>query len=101
MAALQTGSLMILSFITTAMQKYQYLQDYSADGLKRILIFYALFLFVDFLVAFIAFLLEKNEDWSLLVGLLLQRFFYRQLMYSGDQIHHYRDSQNGHGLGGN
>ena len=73
--------MMIVSFITTAMQKYQHPQDYSTDGLKRILFFYALFLFVDFLAAFIAFLLEKNEDWSLLVWLLLQRFFYRQLMY--------------------
>ncbi len=43
--------------------------------------FYVLFLAVDFFAAFLAFLLEKNEDWSLLVWLLLQRFFCRQLMY--------------------
>lgn len=29
----------------------------------------------------IAFALEKNEDWTLLVPLLLQRFYYRQMMY--------------------
>ena len=35
----------------------------------------------DYLIAGLAFLLEKKEDWSLLVWLLLQRFYYRQLMY--------------------
>jgi hypothetical protein len=29
----------------------------------------------------VAFLLEKKEDWSLLWPLLLQRFYYRQMMY--------------------
>ncbi len=73
--------MMIVSLMGTAMQKYQHPNEYSTDGLKRVLFFYALFLAVDFGAAFLAFLLEKNEDWSLLVWLLLQRFFYRQLMY--------------------
>ncbi|MBS1809311.1 MAG: glycosyltransferase [Acidobacteria bacterium] len=73
--------MMIVSFINTAMQKYQHPLDYSTDGLKRVLFFYVLFLAVDFFAAFFAFLLEKKEDWSLLVWLLFQRFFYRQLMY--------------------
>ena len=29
----------------------------------------------------IAFALERHEDWTLLVPVLLQRFYYRQLMY--------------------
>ncbi len=73
--------LMIISLINTALQKSQHPNEYSTDGLKRVLFFYALFLAVDFGAAFIAFLLEKNEDWRLLVWLLFQRFFYRQLMY--------------------
>ena len=36
---------------------------------------------MDFLAAAVAFLLERGEDWTLLAWLLLQRFFYRQLMY--------------------
>lgn len=73
--------MMIMSFLNTAMQKYQHPLDYSTDGLKRVLFFYVLFLAVDFFAALLAFLLEKKEDWSLLVWLLFQRFFYRQLMY--------------------
>lgn len=73
--------MMIVSLIGTATQKYQHPNEYSTDGLKRVLFFYALFLAVDFGAALLAFLLEKNEDWSLLVWLLPQRFFYRQLMY--------------------
>jgi len=73
--------MMIMSLINTALQKYQHPAEFSTDGLKRMLFFYMLFLAVDFLAAFVAFLLEKKEDWSLLVWLLFQRFFYRQLMY--------------------
>jgi len=29
----------------------------------------------------IAFALERHEDWALLIPVLLQRFYYRQLMY--------------------
>jgi hypothetical protein len=29
----------------------------------------------------VAFLLERHEDWSLLLPMLLQRFYYRQMMY--------------------
>jgi cellulose synthase/poly-beta-1,6-N-acetylglucosamine synthase-like glycosyltransferase/peptidoglycan/xylan/chitin deacetylase (PgdA/CDA1 family)/spore germination protein YaaH len=52
------------------------------SGISHSLWFYALFMCVDALAATIAFALEHDEDWSLLPWLLLQRFFYRQLMYS-------------------
>ena len=29
----------------------------------------------------VAFALEKDEDWTLLAPLILQRFYYRQMMY--------------------
>jgi len=29
----------------------------------------------------VAFVLERKEDWTLLIPVLLQRFYYRQLMY--------------------
>ncbi|HEX7974927.1 MAG TPA: hypothetical protein VF498_10990 [Anaerolineales bacterium] len=45
------------------------------------LLYYALFLVVDFLSAFVAFLLERKENWRLLAWLFFQRFLYRQLMY--------------------
>ncbi|MFZ0701123.1 MAG: hypothetical protein WAM80_04650, partial [Candidatus Acidiferrales bacterium] len=36
---------------------------------------------IDLMTCVIAFALEKNEDWSLLIPLLIQRFYYRQMMY--------------------
>ena len=55
--------------------------DPVPTGLVTLIFFYALFLALDFFTAAIAFLLEKKEDWSLIVWLFPQRFFYRQLMY--------------------
>ena len=73
--------LMLWSLAVTAWQRHQHPTDYSTDALKRVLFYYMLFLLVDFLAAFMAFLLERKEDWRLLAWLFLQRFFYRQLMY--------------------
>ncbi len=36
---------------------------------------------IDLFTCVIAFALERHEDWSLLWPLLLQRFYYRQMMY--------------------
>lgn len=49
--------------------------------LRRIFEYYILFLLVDFMTAVVPLLLEKGEQWRLLLWLPLQRFFYRQLMY--------------------
>ena len=48
---------------------------------RQAVIFYVLFTLVDLLTATIPFFLERKEQWSLLVWMPLQRFFYRQLMY--------------------
>jgi cellulose synthase/poly-beta-1,6-N-acetylglucosamine synthase-like glycosyltransferase/peptidoglycan/xylan/chitin deacetylase (PgdA/CDA1 family)/spore germination protein YaaH len=53
----------------------------STDDLLRSVFFFIGFLLVDVLTCVIAFTLERNEDWTLLVPVLLQRFYYRQLMY--------------------
>lgn len=55
--------------------------QYSSDGLWQVLFYYALFVTVDYLAAILAFALEHRENWSLLLWLFWQRFFYRQLMY--------------------
>src|SRR5712691_6937486 len=52
----------------------------SAD-LERSVLFFLGFLLIDMLTCVLAFALEKKEDWTLLVPVLLQRFYYRQLMY--------------------
>ncbi|HKW56868.1 MAG TPA: glycosyltransferase [Candidatus Acidoferrum sp.] len=52
----------------------------SAD-VEKSLIFFLGFLLIDVLTCVLAFALEKKEDWALLIPVLLQRFYYRQLMY--------------------
>ena len=55
--------------------------SWDPDSLQKVVFYYALFMAADILAAMVAFLLERNEDKSLLVWLVPQRFFYRQLMY--------------------
>jgi len=57
-------------------------QIHSSTGdLLRSVFFFIGFLLIDVLTCVLAFALERGEDWSLLVPVLLQRFYYRQLMY--------------------
>jgi peptidoglycan-N-acetylglucosamine deacetylase len=56
------------------------IQSTNAD-LMRSVFFFLGFLLIDVLTCVIAFALERKEDWTLLVPVLLQRFYYRQLMY--------------------
>ena len=53
----------------------------TTDTLLRSVFFFIGFLLIDVLTCVIAFALERKEDWTLLVPVLLQRFYYRQLMY--------------------
>jgi cellulose synthase/poly-beta-1,6-N-acetylglucosamine synthase-like glycosyltransferase/spore germination protein YaaH/peptidoglycan/xylan/chitin deacetylase (PgdA/CDA1 family) len=56
-------------------------QLWTSEDVVRSLIFFAAFMLIDLLTCVIAFTLEKHEDWSLLAPLLIQRFYYRQMMY--------------------
>lgn len=58
-------------------------KEYSTtpSHLNEVLFYYALFLAVDWIGAFAAFLMEKGEEKKLLGWLLVQRFGYRQVMY--------------------
>ncbi len=56
-------------------------QLWTEEDVVRSLIFFAAFMLIDLLTCVVAFVLEKHEDWSLLWPLLLQRFYYRQMMY--------------------
>jgi cellulose synthase/poly-beta-1,6-N-acetylglucosamine synthase-like glycosyltransferase/peptidoglycan/xylan/chitin deacetylase (PgdA/CDA1 family)/spore germination protein YaaH len=53
----------------------------TTDDLLRSVFFFIGFLLIDILTCVIAFALERKEDWTLLIPVLLQRFYYRQLMY--------------------
>jgi cellulose synthase/poly-beta-1,6-N-acetylglucosamine synthase-like glycosyltransferase/spore germination protein YaaH/peptidoglycan/xylan/chitin deacetylase (PgdA/CDA1 family) len=56
-------------------------QFWTAADVQRSMIFFIGFMLIDFLTCVVAFALERHEDWSLLWPLLLQRFYYRQMMY--------------------
>ncbi len=56
-------------------------QLWTAADVQRSVLFFLGFLIIDVLTCVIAFALERKEDWSLLIPVLLQRFYYRQLMY--------------------
>jgi cellulose synthase/poly-beta-1,6-N-acetylglucosamine synthase-like glycosyltransferase/peptidoglycan/xylan/chitin deacetylase (PgdA/CDA1 family)/spore germination protein YaaH len=56
-------------------------QMWTSADVERSLIFFALFMAIDLFTCVIAFALERHEDWTLLAPLLIQRFYYRQMMY--------------------
>ena len=56
-------------------------QIWTGEDVQRSLIFFAMFMMIDFTTCVVAFALERDEDWTLLLPLLIQRFYYRQLMY--------------------
>lgn len=73
--------LLLWTLGSAALSYWQHPAEFSADALWRVLFYYALFVTVDYLAAILAFALERQESWSLLVWLFWQRFLYRQLMY--------------------
>ncbi len=56
-------------------------QLWTAADVERSMIFFVGFMLIDLLTCVVAFALERHEDWSLLWPILLQRFYYRQMMY--------------------
>ncbi len=56
-------------------------QLWTSQDVERSLIFFALFMVIDLFTCVVAFALEKGEDWTLLAPLIIQRFYYRQMMY--------------------
>jgi cellulose synthase/poly-beta-1,6-N-acetylglucosamine synthase-like glycosyltransferase/peptidoglycan/xylan/chitin deacetylase (PgdA/CDA1 family)/spore germination protein YaaH len=56
-------------------------QLWTSQDVERSLIFFAIFMLIDLFTCVVAFALEKDEDWTLLAPLILQRFYYRQMMY--------------------
>ncbi len=57
------------------------IQNSNTDDLMRSVLFFLGFLLIDAITCALAFALEKKEEWSLLIPVILQRFYYRQLMY--------------------
>jgi peptidoglycan-N-acetylglucosamine deacetylase len=56
-------------------------QLWTSADVEKSLLFFLGFMLIDILTCVVAFVLERKEDWTLLIPVLLQRFYYRQLMY--------------------
>jgi len=56
-------------------------QLWTTADVEKSLFFFVGFVLIDILTCMVAFALERKEDWTLLFPVLLQRFYYRQLMY--------------------
>lgn len=56
-------------------------QGYSSDSLHKILIYSGLFILFEVGLSLIAFILEPKENKKLLIWVIVQRFYYRQIMY--------------------
>lgn len=71
------------TFVSAIMTSLEHQQEYARmpTNLNEVFFYYALFLAVDWMGAFAAFLMEKTENKKLLGWLLIQRFGYRQVMY--------------------
>ena len=57
-------------------------ETYALTDLEHVLSFYGLFLITDWMGAMIAFLMEPDEEKGLSWLIMIQRFAYRQIMYS-------------------
>jgi cellulose synthase/poly-beta-1,6-N-acetylglucosamine synthase-like glycosyltransferase/peptidoglycan/xylan/chitin deacetylase (PgdA/CDA1 family)/spore germination protein YaaH len=73
--------MLLYTLIAVAFDRWQQPSGYTSTNLQQVLLYYALFLAIDWVSACFAFLLERRERWSLLWWLFLQRFCYRQVMY--------------------
>ena len=73
--------LLVWQLISEYLARLQHPNDYNFANLQIVLTYYAVFMVVDLLAAMVGFLMEKGEDWKLLLWLPLQRFGYRQIMY--------------------
>ncbi len=71
----------VISCISTLLDRYMHPLSFNPNNFEHILLYYALFVLIDFLLASFAFFLERKENPRLLFWLFFQRFLYRQLMY--------------------
>ena len=73
----------IWTIVVAVITALEHQQEFARDptNINLVVFYYALFLAVDWIGAFLAFLMEKTEQKKLLWWLLIQRFGYRQVMY--------------------
>ena len=73
--------LLVWQIFATYLDYLQHRAQFTPDNLEKTGIYYAAFVLVDLTAGFLAFALERTENWRLVMWLPFQRFGYRQLMY--------------------
>ncbi len=71
----------LVSLIGVYVTYQQHNTTYAIDSLSKIVLWYGIFIVVDWVAATLAFLMEPGEDRRLTWLVFLQRFVYRQVMY--------------------
>ena len=73
--------LFLWSIATVYLNEIQHGPEFAMQTLEQVIVFYTVFLAIDWLAAMIALWMEPGEDRSLGWLVLLQRFAYRQVIY--------------------
>src|SRR6185503_4569658 len=71
----------VYSLFSVWLVRQQHGSTYALVNLRHVLMYYGVFLLVDWVAAVIAFWMEPDEDRKLTWLIFLQRFAYRQVMY--------------------
>jgi cellulose synthase/poly-beta-1,6-N-acetylglucosamine synthase-like glycosyltransferase len=71
----------VFALVSVKLDQIQHGSTYALQNLEKVLTYYAIFLFVDWFTAVVAFLMEPREDKKLTWLIVIQRFAYRQVMY--------------------
>lgn len=73
---------MIWAVVAHVIERLEHPNEFDLSKLENVIFYYVLFLSVDFLSAILGFFFEPKEDKKLLLWLPIQRFGYRQVMYT-------------------
>jgi peptidoglycan-N-acetylglucosamine deacetylase len=67
--------------LRTGLDYLQHKDQFNPDSLVITLSYFIAFMAMDFATVALAFIIERDENWRLMLWLGLQRFCYRQILY--------------------
>ena len=73
--------MLLWQILHTGLDYLQHRNQFNPDNLLITLVYFGVFMLTDFLAVAIAFIIERNENWRLMLWLGLQRVGYRQILY--------------------
>jgi cellulose synthase/poly-beta-1,6-N-acetylglucosamine synthase-like glycosyltransferase/peptidoglycan/xylan/chitin deacetylase (PgdA/CDA1 family) len=73
--------MLVWQILRTGLDYLQHKDQFNPDNLIITLAYFIAFMATDFATVALAFIIERNENWRLMLWLGLQRFCYRQILY--------------------